>query len=102
MCSKSLFDSICIIIHVNIVSLNKNFDTLKLFLSRFSKVDVLCLSETRLNDCNLVYCQLPGYKLYIIIIQLLKLVGQLCLCLIARVANNYKSELKAKTVKTFG
>ena len=63
ICSKSSFDSICIL-HVNIVSLNKNFDNQKVFLSRFSKADVLCFSETRLNNRNLVYCQLPGYKLY--------------------------------------
>ena len=48
----------------NLRSLNKNFDTLKIFLSRFSKVDILYLTETRLNERNLVYCQLPGYKLY--------------------------------------
>ena len=39
------------IIHINIVSLPKNCDALKLFLSQFVKaVDVTCISETRLTD----------------------------------------------------
>ena len=50
-----------IVVHVNIVSLHKNYDTLKPFLSEFSKpVEVICLSETKLNDRNLKHCSIPG------------------------------------------
>ena len=53
------------IVHVNIVSLPKNYDALKIFLGKFSKkFDVLCLSESRLNDRNLKYCNIPGYSMY--------------------------------------
>ena len=54
-----------LIVHVNIVSLQKNFDSLITFLKQFVKpVDVICISETRLNDHNLGNCNLPGYKLF--------------------------------------
>ena len=50
------------VVHVNIVSLHKNYDTLKLFLSEFSKpVEVICLRDSRLNDRNLKHCSIPGY-----------------------------------------
>ena len=53
------------IIHVNIVSLLKNFDAFTNFLNRFPKaVDITCLSETRLNDRKLSYCSLRGYRLF--------------------------------------
>ena len=53
------------IVHVNIVSLPKNYDALKNFLGKFSKkFDVICLSESRLNDRNLKYCNIPGYSMY--------------------------------------
>ena len=40
-----------LIVHLNIVSLDKHFNDLKLFLNRFpKKVEVLCISETRLTD----------------------------------------------------
>ena len=53
------------IIHVNIVSLLKNFDAFTNFLNKFQKaVDIICLSETRLNDGKLSYCSLPGYRLF--------------------------------------
>ena len=54
-----------LIVHVNIVSLDKNFDNLILFLNQISKpVDIICLSETRLNDLNLGNCNITGYTLY--------------------------------------
>ena len=54
-----------VIVHVNIVSDDKHFNDLQLFLNRFSyKVEVLCISETRLTPRNIKYCNLPGYTLY--------------------------------------
>ena len=64
MCANSANDQI-VVVHINIVSLNKNFDAFTHFLHRFPKrIDVICLSETRLNDRNLKYSYLPGYKLF--------------------------------------
>ena len=52
-------------VHVNIVSIHKNYDTSKIFQSEFSKpVEVICLSKTRLNDRNLKHCIIPGYNMY--------------------------------------
>ena len=52
-------------VHINIVSLQKNFDNLKQFFSRFKRnIDVICLSETRLSVHNLSCCFLPGYRLF--------------------------------------
>ena len=54
-----------LVVHINIVSLQKNFDDLKQFFSQFKRnVDVICLSETRLSDHNLSSCFLPGYRLF--------------------------------------
>ena len=51
------------VVHISIASLNKNFDALTHFLHWFPKpVEVICLSETRLNDRNLKYNNLLGYK----------------------------------------
>jgi len=62
--ANSVHGLICII-HINIVSLHKNFEVLTTFLTRFPKaVDVICLSETRLNNHNLSHCKLPGYNLF--------------------------------------
>jgi len=62
--ANSVHDLICII-HINIVSLHKIFEVLTNFLTRFLKaVDVICLSETRLNNRNLSHCKLPGYNLF--------------------------------------
>ena len=53
------------IVYINIVSLPKNFDALKLFLSQFVKaVDVICISETRLTDSKAKFCNLAGYQLF--------------------------------------
>ena len=52
-------------VHLNIVSLDKHFGDLKLFLNRFAaKVEVLCISETRLTDSKVKFYELPGYNLY--------------------------------------
>ena len=52
-------------VYLNIVSLDKHFGDLKLFLNRFAKkVEVLCISETRLTDSKVKFCELPGYNLY--------------------------------------
>ena len=52
-------------VHLNIVSVQKNFDSFTAFLNQFIKpVDVVCISETRLKDHNLSNCNLPGYKLF--------------------------------------
>ena len=57
-------DSI-LVVHINIVSLHKNFDSFKLFLNQFPKtVDVICLSETRLTDRNVSFCDIAGYYLF--------------------------------------
>ena len=54
-----------LIAHINIVSLQKNIDNLNTFLTQFAKpVDIICLSETRLNDHNLSYCKLSGYSIF--------------------------------------
>ena len=43
----------------------KNFDNLVLFFNQISKpVDIICLSETRLNDRNLGNSNIAGYTLY--------------------------------------
>ena len=56
------------ILHINIVSLPKNFDALKLFLSQFVKaVDAICISETRLTDSKAKFCNLAGYQLFFVI-----------------------------------
>ena len=61
---KSVNNSL-LIAHVNIVSLQKNFDRLNFFLNQFAKpVDILCRSKTRLNGRNLNYCNLPGYNMF--------------------------------------
>ena len=53
------------IIHINIVSLQKNFDAFTNFLNRFPRtVSVICLSETLLNDRKINYNSLPGYRLF--------------------------------------
>ena len=47
------------------MSLYKNFDNLILFLNQISKpFDIICLSETRLNNRNLGNCNITGYTLY--------------------------------------
>ena len=52
-------------VHLNIFSFDKRFGDLKLFLNRFvKKVKVLCISETRLTDSKVKFCELPGYNLY--------------------------------------
>ena len=54
-----------LIVLLNIVSLDKHFNDLKLFLNQFpKKVEVLCISETRLTDSKIKFCELPGYNLY--------------------------------------
>ena len=43
----------------------KHFDDFKLFLKRLRKTaDVICLSETRLNEQNMNICHLSGYNGY--------------------------------------
>ena len=52
-------------VHLNIVSFDNHFGDLKLFLNRFAKkVEVLCISETRLTDSKVKFCELRGYNLY--------------------------------------
>ena len=54
-----------LVVHINIVTLNKNFDSFKLFLNQFPKtVDVICLSETRLTDRNVRFCDIAGYHFF--------------------------------------
>ena len=51
--------------HINIVSLSKNLDKLNLFISQLSKkMDIVCISETRLKDHKIKYVQLPGYDFF--------------------------------------
>ena len=57
--ATNLANECVVIVHVNIVSLDKHFNDLQLFLNRFSyKVEVLCISETRLTPRNIKYCNL--------------------------------------------
>ena len=51
-----------LVVHINIASLHKNFDSFKLFLILFPKT-VICLSETRLTDRNVSFCDIAGYHL---------------------------------------
>ena len=54
-----------LICHINIVSLQKNIDKLEEFLSEFSKkIDIVCLSETRLHEHNVCNVNIPGYNLF--------------------------------------
>ena len=63
--ATNLANEYIVIVHVNIVSLDKHFNDLQIFLNRFSyKVEVLCISETRLTPRNIKYYNLPGYTLY--------------------------------------
>ena len=51
--------------HINIVSLIKNMEKLEEFLQNFSrKIDIICLSETRLKDAKLLSANIPGYHMY--------------------------------------
>ena len=52
------------VIHVNISSLQKNFDSLQEFLCSLPHLPhIICLSEIRLNNLPLTNIELPGYKL---------------------------------------
>ena len=57
--NESLF-----IIHINIRSLNKNFDSLLEFLHLlFAVPDIICLSETKIKDENItVLLRIPNYE----------------------------------------
>ena len=47
------------------ISLNKNIEKLKDFLSEFSrKPEVICVSETRTNANNIKHINLPGYNFF--------------------------------------
>ena len=51
------------IIHINIRSLNKNFDNLLKFLTELgTHPNIICLTETRLKQNSLGNTQIPGYK----------------------------------------
>ena len=51
------------ILHLNIRSLNKNFDKLHEFLVSIRiRIDVICLTETRIKNDPLVYITIPQYK----------------------------------------
>ena len=63
--ATNLANECIVIVHINIVSLDKHFNDLQLFFNRFSsKVEVLCISKTRLTPRNNKYCNPPGYTLY--------------------------------------
>ena len=56
-CNDSL-----ILLHLNMRSLQKNFDNLYHFLSTFpTKPDVICISETKIKDKPLLNISIPGY-----------------------------------------
>ena len=53
------------ICHINIVSLCKNLDKLVEFFRKFPKMpEIICLSEIRTNQHNVVGANLPGYCYY--------------------------------------
>ena len=61
--SECVANDSLLIAHINIVSLQKNIDNLNILLTQFAKpVDIICRSETRLNDHNLRYCKLSEYS----------------------------------------
>ena len=52
------------ILHVNICSLQKNFDSLQEFLYLLPRFpQIICLSEARINQTPLINIELPNYKL---------------------------------------
>ena len=59
---KPLYSHKLTICHLNIVSLVKNIENFENFINRFSrKPDIICRSETRVNDGNINYVGLSGY-----------------------------------------
>ena len=61
--NKTPFSHELLFVHVNIRSLNKNFDNLPHFLSQFSvPPDVIYVTETRLKDASFVNIFIPGYE----------------------------------------
>ena len=53
-------------IHINIRSLQKNFDSLqKKFLCLLPEIpEIICLIESRINKYSLINIELPDYKLF--------------------------------------
>ena len=59
-----------LIVHINIVSILKNLHSLKTFLSQFVRpIDVVCLCEISLNDCNLSYVICRDIIYFIVILK---------------------------------
>ena len=53
------------VVHINIVSLLKNFDKLELFLNQLPcQVDIICLSETRLTFDKIAMTNINGYNFF--------------------------------------
>ena len=53
------------VVHINIVSLLKNFDKLELFLNQLPRqVDIICLSETRLTSEKIAMTNINGYNFF--------------------------------------
>ena len=51
------------LIHINVRSLQKNFDDLYQLISSFAKSpDIICISETRLKAESIMKVDLPGYN----------------------------------------
>ena len=58
-------DSNIFMMHINIVSLLKNYDKMMQLLSTFPhKLDAICISETRLKDHLVNSVHIPGYNLF--------------------------------------
>ena len=52
------------LLHINIRSLQKNFDDLVNFISQFTVLpDIICITETRLKNNPLINESIPGYDL---------------------------------------
>ena len=52
------------VVHINIRSLQKHYESLNEFLNSFDKTpDIICISETRLKQGPLINVNLPGFHL---------------------------------------
>ena len=53
------------VVHINIVSLLKNFDKLELFLNQLTRqVDIICLSETSQTSDKIAMTNIHGYNFF--------------------------------------
>ena len=55
------------VVHVNMVSLLKNFDKLELFLNQLPhQIDIICLNKTRLTSDKIAMTNINGYNFFLL------------------------------------